>query len=48
MNLEIAHALARVRGVKRAEPAGSLRRRKETVGDLELLIRRRSSSPSSW
>ena len=35
---EIAHALVRVRGVKRVEPAGSLRRRKETVGDLDILV----------
>jgi DNA polymerase (family 10) len=35
---EIAHALARVRGVKRVEPAGSVRRRKETVGDLDILV----------
>ena len=35
---EIAHALASVRGVKRVEPAGSVRRRKETVGDLDLLV----------
>jgi len=35
---EIANALARVRGVKRVEPAGSVRRRKETVGDLDILV----------
>lgn len=35
---EIAHALVRVRGVKRVEPAGSVRRRKETVGDLDILV----------
>ena len=35
---EIARALARVSGVKRVEPAGSVRRRKETVGDLDILV----------
>ena len=35
---EIANALARVRGVKRVEPAGSVRRRKENVGDLDILV----------
>jgi DNA polymerase (family X) len=35
---EIAGALARVRGVKRVEPAGSVRRRKETVGDVDILV----------
>ena len=31
-------ALRKVPGVKRADAAGSLRRRKETVGDLDLLV----------
>ena len=35
---EIARALAPVHGVKRVEPAGSVRRRKETVGDLDILV----------
>ena len=35
---EIARALERVSGVKRVEPAGSVRRRKETVGDLDILV----------
>jgi DNA polymerase (family 10) len=38
----VAHAIAayvgRVRGVERVEIAGSFRRRKETVGDLDLLV----------
>jgi len=35
---EIARTLARVPGVTRVEPAGSVRRRKETVGDLDILV----------
>ena len=34
---ELAAALARVRGVERVVVAGSIRRRKETVGDADLL-----------
>jgi DNA polymerase (family 10) len=33
----IVEALRKVPGVKRLEPCGSLRRRKETVGDLDIL-----------
>jgi len=35
---ELAERLSRVDGVKRAEPAGSLRRMKETVGDVDVLV----------
>jgi len=42
---EIARALERVAGVKRVEPAGSVRRRKETVGDLDILVT--STDPES-
>ena len=42
---EIARALERVSGVKRVEPAGSVRRRKETVGDLDILVT--STDPES-
>lgn len=35
---ELCSHLARVDGVKRVTPAGSLRRGKETVGDLDLLV----------
>jgi DNA polymerase (family 10) len=41
--------LARLRavpGVLRAEAAGSLRRRKETVGDLDLLVAARDAAPA--
>lgn len=37
--------LRRVPGVVRAEAAGSLRRRKETVGDLDLLVCARDAAP---
>ncbi len=30
--------IRKIKGVERAEPAGSLRRRKETVGDLDIII----------
>ncbi len=35
---ELASALARVPGVVRVEVAGSIRRRKETIGDIDLLV----------
>ncbi len=35
---ELAEILSRIDGVKRAEPAGSLRRMKETVGDIDILV----------
>jgi len=35
---EIVGRLKRVKGVNHIEPAGSLRRRKETIGDLDILI----------
>jgi DNA polymerase (family X) len=35
---ELRAALARVEGVQHVEPAGSFRRRRETVGDLDLLV----------
>lgn len=45
--LELAEAmlgrLRKVPGVERAEAAGSLRRRKETVGDLDLLVASRDA-----
>ncbi len=34
----VATLLAEVPGVRRVEPAGSFRRRRETVGDLDLLV----------
>jgi DNA polymerase (family 10) len=37
--------LRKVKGVKRAEAAGSLRRMKETVGDLDLLVAASGDSP---
>jgi DNA polymerase (family 10) len=40
----LAH-LRKVRGVKQAEAAGSLRRMKETVGDLDLLVAATGDSP---
>jgi len=38
-------ALAAVPGVERAVAAGSLRRRRETVGDLDLLVTTKGASP---
>jgi len=35
---ELAERISRLPGVKRAEPAGSLRRMKETVGDIDILV----------
>ena len=37
--------LRKVKGVKQAEAAGSFRRMKETVGDLDLLVTAGKSSP---
>lgn len=34
----IIKILKRIRGVKRIDPAGSLRRRRETIGDIDLLV----------
>jgi DNA polymerase (family 10) len=42
---EILQRLRRVPGVRRAEAAGSLRRRKETVGDLDLLVAAEDAVP---
>jgi DNA polymerase (family 10) len=41
---EFAERLSKIDGVKKTEPAGSLRRRKETVGDIDILVI--SSKPS--
>lgn len=35
---EIISRLRKIKGVKKIEPAGSLRRKKETVGDLDFLV----------
>lgn len=35
---ELADKLSKVPGVKRVEPAGSLRRMRDTVGDIDLLV----------
>ena len=35
---EFAERLSRVSGVEKAEPAGSLRRMQETVGDIDILV----------
>ena len=37
--------LAKVKGVEQAEAAGSLRRRKETVGDLDLVVAAKDAAP---
>jgi DNA polymerase (family 10) len=42
---EILSRLRKVPGVRRAEAAGSLRRRKETVGDLDLLVATGDAAP---
>ncbi|MBS2027653.1 MAG: DNA polymerase/3'-5' exonuclease PolX [Deltaproteobacteria bacterium] len=42
---ELLRVLRQVPGVERAEAAGSLRRRKETVGDLDLLVATRNPQP---
>jgi len=38
MAREFAERLSEVDGVKKAEPAGSLRRMRETVGDIDILV----------
>ena len=42
---QIVAALKRVPGVRRAEPAGSLRRMRPTVGDLDILVAAADSAP---
>ncbi len=42
---EIISALKKVLGVSAAEPAGSLRRMRSTVGDLDILVAARESAP---
>lgn len=42
---EILSAVRAVPGVRQAEPAGSLRRMRETVGDLDLLVAAEISEP---
>jgi len=38
MALEIEHALGKIPGVRHAAAAGSIRRRQETIGDLDFLV----------
>jgi len=42
---EIVAALKKIKGVVAAEPAGSLRRMRSTVGDLDILVAARESAP---
>jgi DNA polymerase (family 10) len=42
---EIAAALRKVRGVTAVEPAGSLRRMRPTVGDLDILVAAKDAAP---
>lgn len=42
---EIIAALKKIPGVSAAEPAGSLRRMRSTVGDLDILVAARESGP---
>ena len=42
---QIVAALKKVPGVRAAEPAGSLRRMRPTVGDLDILVAARESAP---
>jgi DNA polymerase (family 10) len=42
---EIAAALKKVEGVVAVEPAGSLRRMRSTVGDIDILVASRNSGP---
>lgn len=42
---EIIAALKKVKGVKAAEPAGSLRRMRSTVGDLDILVAAKETAP---
>jgi DNA polymerase (family X) len=41
----LAKDLARIDGVYRVEPAGSLRRRRSTVGDLDILVSSKNPNP---
>ena len=43
--MEIIAALKKVPGVKAAEPAGSLRRMRPTIGDLDILVGADDSGP---
>lgn len=42
---QIIKELARLKEVKRIEPAGSLRRRKETIGDIDLVVASEKPAP---
>jgi len=42
---ELVERLAKIKGVKTAVPAGSLRRMKETVGDIDILVIAEDSKP---
>jgi DNA polymerase (family X) len=42
---EIIETLKKVKGVVEAEPAGSLRRMRSTVGDLDILVAAKDSAP---
>ncbi len=42
---EIAAALRKVAGVAAAEPAGSLRRMRSTIGDIDILVAAKDSAP---
>ncbi len=42
---DILERLRKIKGVKKAEYAGSLRRGKETVGDLDILVSAKDSQP---
>jgi DNA polymerase (family 10) len=45
VSTEISAAIAKVPGVERVEVAGSFRRRRETVGDLDVLVIGKSAPP---
>jgi DNA polymerase (family 10) len=42
---EIAAALRKIEGVTAAEPAGSLRRMRYTIGDIDILVSAKNSAP---
>ena len=42
---EIIEALKKVKGVVKAEPAGSLRRMRSTIGDLDIAVAAKDSAP---
>ncbi len=42
---EIISRLEKVEGVQRVEPAGSLRRMKETIGDIDILVTSKDPTP---